>query len=254
MATDDIFGPSQPEGGIGHEIATLFRSIKNILIKRFRINLLVLVVLLSVAVAGTILLKKPAVTGAVVGLECPEQNLSCPECPSCLNISTPTCEELNCTKDVVKEVEVNKFFYVCEESGAIVNKSEDCKPVFPVITSNYVETANDITFSIDDWVVSFENKTSGRIKTVDYTIINRGDKKIEPRVKIYFYSGSWADADLDTNFGFYSDKILGKDEWIRESKKLNLFFSMEDPKVRFELINALTNDPLLAVVRQIDTE
>jgi len=122
------------------------------------------------------------------------------------------------------------------------------------IKSSFVETANNVTFSIDDWVIDFENKTTGRIKTLDYTVINRGDKKLEPRIKIYFYSGSWADADHDTRLGFYSEKMLGKDEWIRESKKLNLFFSLDKPKVRFELVNSLTNDEISAIVREIDTE
>ena len=249
MATDDIFGPPQPEEkGLGQEIGTLFRSLKNIIIKRFRINLIVLVILLAIAVYGTIFLRNQSITGSAVSLECPSQNTSCPACP------VSTCDELNCTAEIIKEVEVNKFFYVCEESGAIVNRSEDCEPIFPKITTQYVETTNDITFAIDDWVISLENETAGRIKTLDYTIINKGYKKIEPRIKIYIYKDSWADADQETNLGFYTNKILDKDEWIRETKKLNLYFDISNPKVRFELVNNLNNEKLIAVVRQIDTD
>lgn len=252
MATDDIFGPSRPEErSIGQDIANLFKSLKNIFIKGFKVNLLVLIILVAIAIFGTVSLKNPAITGAAIGLECPQQNLSRPICPLC---QIPTCDKLNCTREIIKNDTKNVLFYVCEGSGAIVNKSEDCKPVIPEITSSYTETANDVTFSIDDWVLSFDNQTTGRIKTIDYTVINKGDKKIEPRVKIYFYEGNWADADTSTNFGFYSDKILGRDEWIKETKKINLYFSMRNPKVRFELINALTNDKLVAVVRQIETD
>lgn len=250
MATDDIFGPSQPEEkGIGHEVGTLFRSFRNILIKKFRINLIVFAIIVAIAVAGTIFLRDPSITGAAIGFECPEQ-----ECPECAVCEVASCEELNCSLKDVQEVIVNKFFYVCEDSGAIVNKSEDCEPIMPQIDSMYVETANGITFSIDDWVIDFDNETSGRIKTLDYTIINKGFKKIEPRIKIYLYEGSWADADRETKFGFYTNKIIGSDVWIRETKKLNLFFSMKNPKVRFELIDDLQNDKIVAVVKRIDTD
>lgn len=252
MATDDIFGSPEPEEkGIGHDIGVLLKSFKNIFTKKFRINLIILIILLGATVSFSIFLRDPSVTGAVIGTECPENNISCPECPEC---AIPACEELNCTEEKVKEVEVNRFFYVCEESGAIVNESEDCEPLMPEIESLYVEEADDITFSIDDWVIDLENNSAGRIKTLSYTIINEGRDMIEPRVKIYFYEDSWADAEKDTKFGFYTDELLSEDEWVRETKKLNLYFDMEDPKVRFELMDDLTEESIVAVVKRIDTD
>src|SRR3989338_7317233 len=161
---DVSFG--QSFGYIFQGVGNLFKGIWQVLLKKFGINLLILLMLLLAVFFGSwYMLKQKAPEPVAANITCPEpQNCSscCPECPTKV-------EYINVTQ--------NMIYYKCKD-GRLVTSEDECKANYPDISSADVITDNDVTFSIDRLDYSFEGNSSARLSKINYTIINKKDTRI----------------------------------------------------------------------------
>jgi len=170
----------------------------------------------------------------------------CEECQVCEECIT--CPELDCS-ECPKEIEkVTTIRYACS-NGLIVDDMDKCNPLnYIKIESDYKETDNGITLSID----RIEYETVGsykRIIGIDYTIVNIGDHEVKPIVLVNLYSLSQDRSEQGlVHEVFDDDEYIGIDAWVIKKQLTNIGFKEEDTVVRLVLKDKLP-DPDKELVR-----
>lgn len=226
--------------GFGH----LFRGIGHIFLKKFSMNILILLLLLVAVFFGTwYFLKQPMPEQAANNITCPE-----PE----------PCQELNCSTCPVKteyiNITQNIIYYSCKD-GRLVTDEDECKATYPEITSNDVITADGITFSIDLLDYSFEGDNSARLLKINYTILNKRETRIMPRIAIKMYD-TWTSeiADEEPRFFISHGEIIEGEDWARISKSINIYIGDRNNKIRFGLQNTLPDpdEDIVAIVKKLE--
>lgn len=172
--------------------------------------------------------------------------ITCPNCSSCC----PECQ----TKTEYVNVTQNIIYYRCKDGG-LVTDEDDCKTKYPEIVSSDVVTAGDVTFSIDRLDYSYEGNNSARLLKINYTVINKGETKIMPRISLKMYD-TWTSeiaAEEPKFFISYSDVINGED-WIRVSKSINIYVENKNNKIRFGLQNTLPDpdEEIAAIIKTLE--
>lgn len=275
----------------------LFKGLGHIFLKKFNMNLLILLVLLLAVFFGTwYFLKQPAPEPAVSDLKCAEsvlfssgQKIDTEEISSqCKTTSEEvkkeltelkktyeetdsnlkiveednswkiTCPELNLSECPVKieykNVTETKIYYRCKD-GRLVTDEADCKTRYPEITSTDKITADDVTFSIDNLVYSLEGNNSARLLKINYTILNKKETKIMPRIALKMYD-TWTSeiAAQEPRFFISHGEILDGEDWIKVSKDINIYIGDRTNKIRFGLQNTLPDpdEEIAAIIKTLE--
>ncbi len=231
--------------GFGHIIkgfSHLFRGLGQIFLKKFNMNLIILLILLLAVFFGAwYFLKQPVpepVTTNTTCPECPELNYS--ECP----VKT---EYINTTEQVI--------YYRCKD-GRLVTDEDECKTKYPEILSNDVVTADDITFSIDRLDYSLESNNSARLLKINYTILNKRDTKIMPRISVKMYD-TWTSEIASEEPRFFvpsNNEVIDGEDWLRVSTTMNMYVEDRTNKIRFGLLNTLPDpdEEISAIIKTLD--
>ncbi|MBU0615387.1 MAG: hypothetical protein KJ601_04805 [Nanoarchaeota archaeon] len=197
--------------------------------KKFGINLTLLLLLLLIAVVSTIYLT-PVPPQVIQNITCPV----CQECEQCEVIDCPKirCPTCNCTE------EVTGFMYRCED-GRIVNESDQCDEVLLEITTTHLSAENGVTIAIDDIEYDYY-QGEGRINQIDYTIINKGDRAIKPKVGVKVYE-EWTKAVKDSlpMRTFTTEDILPINNGIRKSEPVAIDFKGDVQTIRLTLTDTI---------------
>lgn len=229
----------------------LFTGFKHVLLKKIPFNVLLLLLVIAAASFATIYIK-PAVTASVVyqniTQECPVcEECICEECPE---LECPECTEFDCSTCPTD----TKFYYICP-SGIIVEESSECKAVMPTITSDFVSTADGVTISIDDVDYTFYSDDTGYISKINYTILNQGNKKIKPKIRIKVYE-KWtsevASASPQKTISFKD--YLDEEDWIIRSDTMKINFEGSEQTIRLLLQDDSVSpaEDIVAVTRKMD--
>ncbi len=167
----------------------------------------------------------------------------CEVCEECIE-----CPELDCSK-CPKEIEkVTAIRYACS-NGFIVDDLDECNPFnYIEITSDYKETKNGVTFSID----KLEYETVGtyhKIIEIDYTIVNMGEHEIAPIVLVNLYSITDEASQRGLVHEIFEDEeYVDSNAWLIKKQKTNIGFTGSDIVVRLVLRDKLP-DPDKELVR-----
>jgi len=226
--------------GFGH----LFRGLGHIFLKKFNMNLLVLLLLFVSVFSGTwYFLEQSSPEPITTNATCPD-----PE----------PCQELNCSTCPVEteyiNVTQNLIYYRCKD-GRLVTDEDECKANYPEIRSGDVVTADDITFSIDRLDHSLESNNSARLLKINYTILNKRETRIMPRIAIKMYD-TWTSeiADEEPRFFISHGELIDGEDWARISKSINIYVGDRDNKIRFGLQNTLPDpdEDIAAIVKKLE--
>ena len=171
---------------------------------------------------------------------------TCEECQVCEECIT--CPELDCS-ECPKEIEkITTIRYACS-NGLIVDDMSKCDPLnYIKIESEYKETNNGVTLSIDR--IEYESVGSyNRIIEIDYTIVNIDDHEIKPIVLVNLYSPSQDRSQQGlVHEVFDDDEYIGSNAWVIKKQPTNIGFKEEDTVVRLVLKDKLP-DPDKELVR-----
>jgi len=258
--------------------AHIFKGFKYILFKKFYINVFLVLIIICASAAITYYAKenfKPATTVIFPenvdlsgfsksdisnlltescsnnGLKDTLINVTCPGVSECEEVE---CEEVECPavdcSDCPKEIErINVIYYTCPD-GKIVNESNLCSGLPLELTSSDFETSQGILLAINNVDYEITGNDTGRIKRINYTIVNQGSFNLLPRVEVKLYK-EWG-PDVSLAKAIMIEDILGYNDWIIRADSSNIHFRDFDQTIRLELINKLNDESIVAVTKKLD--
>jgi len=110
------------------------------------------------------------------------------KCPECVCEQTGAECEQDCDLCPIKtKVETKNIIYYKCPSGALVEDLEECTSILPNVTTEDSGTVEGVTLVIDDVEYEKDQEDSGFVTAVEYTIINKGDYPIIPKIEVKVY-------------------------------------------------------------------
>lgn len=205
--------------------------------KKFYMNLFIVLLLIAASIVLTYNIKPgQMITGQAV-LEC---NVTCPECEECLYdecvCEEQECPELNCDDCQEKTLTEYVYRYMCPDGG-IVNKSDGCVELLPETDPERTSTANGISITLDA-VYYKEEDDNIRIRQINYTLVNKGSRAINPKVGVKVYE-KYTHAVKDAGYlrNFRLDDMLDVNDWVSRAETVNIIIEEDQETVRLELID-----------------
>ncbi|MEA2038158.1 MAG: hypothetical protein U9O94_11730 [Nanoarchaeota archaeon] len=232
------------------EITT--RVLKNIFLKRMPMNFLFLIIIISLAIFGVSYLKptESPTGGSIVEVT------SEPECPACV------CEEQECEQDcdlcpVKTKIEVEeKIYYVCSDGEKVEDKDE-CVVEFPDVPDDHSGTVEGVTLIIDNIEYEEEDEGEGFVTRVDYTIINKGEFPVVPKIQVKVYEDWSINAKkASPNKVLDPEIVVGTNDYVERKDRVRIYFQGEEQTLRLLLVDALS-DPdsdVVAVTRDFSLD
>ena len=190
---------------------------------------------------------------AVKGVEDTLINVSCPVCEECVETECEceeeNCSELDCSECPSQVERVNVIYYTCP-SGKIVNESSECSSLPIELTSSDYEASQGVLLAINNVDYEVTGNNTGRIKRINYTIINQGSFNVLPRIEVKVYK-LW-DSDISLAKAIMIEDILGYNDWIIRADTSNIHFEGFDQTIRLELIDKLKDESIVAATKKLD--
>jgi len=217
------------------------RILKAIFLKRLPMNLLLLIIIIALSIVGFQYIKpEGAPTGGVVGV-------AQEQCTECI------CEEEECEQDcdlcpVKTEVKTEEVIrYKCPH-GKIVNNLEECEKYFPDVSEEYSGTVSGITLAIDDIKYERDENNSGFVNRIDYTIINKGEPPIVPKIQVKVYE-EWSlkVKAASPNKVIDPEIVVNANDYVQRKDDVRIYFKGGEQTLRLLLINTLP-DPDVEVL------
>ena len=230
---------------------------KVILTTKFPMNLLFLMIIIVLSVFGFEYLQPEgmeSVTGNVILEE---------ECPSCV------CEEVlsedavlseDCEQDcdlcpIKTKVEKEEIIrYQCYKGG-IVDELGECEDKLPDIPDEYVGTVDGVTLIIDNIEYEKDEDDSGFVTRVDYTIINKGDLPLVPKIEVKVYE-DWTlkVKKAVANKVINPEIVVNQGEYVTRKDRVRIYFKGEEQTLRLLLVDSLSTieREIVAVTRDFD--
>ncbi|MBU1004248.1 MAG: hypothetical protein KJ561_00300 [Nanoarchaeota archaeon] len=202
--------------------------LKVIFLERIPMNILLLLIIISLAIVGFSYMKPAeAPTGNVI-LE--------PQCPECI------CEEKACENDcslcpIKTKIETKNVIYHECPSGALVQDIAECEQYFPDVSELYSGKVSGITLSIEDIDVEKENADSGCVTQIKYVIINRGDSPIVPRINAMVYKEWNKDKPMEKDIN--PEIVVDKESFVTRTDKVRVCFQGTELTLRLTLTDVL---------------
>jgi hypothetical protein len=133
----------------------------------------------------------------------------------------------------------------------VVNESE-CEKFYPDTDEDYYEMDQGISLSIEGITVEMEDDDTGYIKYINFTIINRGTRNIDPKVEVKVYEEYTSDVIQDyPSKTFDIEREIDSEEWIQMYGKTNIYFDNTEKTVRLTLIDEIENEAILYLTRPL---
>jgi len=230
------------------KIKKVLKVLKVIFLTKFPMNFLFLIIVAGLSIYGfDYLMPEGTPTGDVVLQQ---------ECPECV------CEEEECEPDcdlcpIKTKIETKETIkYECND-GDIVTDLDDCTADFPDVDEDYSGTVEGVTLAIDNIEYEKDDEDSGFVTRVDYTIINKGDIPIVPKVEVKVYE-EWTLKVSKTvaNKELIPEVVLKPNEYIQRKDRVRIYFNGEEQTVRLLLVNRLQRieQDVIAVTRDFDLD
>ncbi len=229
----------------------ILKVLKAVFLKRFPMNFLFLVIIIGLSIYGFQYFKPGETpTGEVVA------DVSEPECPECV------CEDTECEQDcglcpIKTKIEKEEVIrYQCSDGG-VVDELEECEKDFPDIDEEYSGTVSGVTLSIDNIEYDKDEDDSGFVTRVDYTIINKGDFPIVPKVQVKVYE-EWnlKVKKAPANKVIDPEIVVNANDYVKRKDRVRIYFKGEEQTLRLLLVDALTDPDIevLAVTRDFELD
>jgi hypothetical protein len=180
----------------------------------------------------------------------------CPECPECI------CENAECEPDcstcpVKTKIEKEEIIYYSCPDGTLVEDMDDCEENFPDIEEEYSGTVEGITLAIDNIEIEEDEDDSGFVTRVDYTIINKGDLTIVPKIEVKVYEEWTLKVKKSVaNKEIYPEVAVKPNEYVQRQDRVRIYFQGEQQTLRLLLVDRLTKieNEILAVTRDFSLD
>jgi hypothetical protein len=196
-----------------------FKVLKTIFLTKIPMNLLFLLIIIALSIFGFESITSNGKNETPTGYAVLEQ-----ECPEC----------------------------VCEE------KETDCS-LCPVKTNpeEYSGTVEGITLAIDNIELEKDEETTGFVTGVEYTIINKGEFPIVPKIQVKVYEDWTLKAKkAPANKVLSPEIVVSPNDYVKRQDRVRIYFRGEEQTLRLLLIDSLT-DPdteILAVTRDFELD
>ena len=204
------------------------------LLTRFHINILSIIIIIILSIAGFNYIwpnEAATPTGSVV-LE--------QECQECI------CEEKECETDcdscpIKTKVETkNVVYYKCPDES-LVTDLVDCESNFPEIPSENAGTVEGVTLIIDNIEYEEDEEDSGFVTRVDYTIINKGDFPLVPKIEVKVYEEWTLKAKKAVaNKVVNPEIVVNPNDYVKRQDRVRIFFKGKEQTVRLLLVDSLS--------------
>jgi len=220
---------------------------------RFPMTLLFLIIIIVLSIVGFEYLQPDgmeSITGNVILEE---------ECPACV------CEEAvseECETDcalcpIRTKVEKEEIIrYQCFKGG-VVDELKECEEGLPDIPDEYVGTVEGVTLIIANIEYEEDGDDSGFVTRVDYTIINKGDLPLVPKLELKVYE-DWTLKVKKTvaNKVINPEIVVNPGEYVTRRDRVRIYFKGEEQTLRLLLVNSLPTieQDVVAVTRDFELD
>jgi hypothetical protein len=226
-----------------------FKVLKTIFLTKIPMNLLFLLIIIALSIFGFESITSNGKNETPTGYAVLEQ-----ECPECV------CEEkeTDCSLCPVKtKVETqNVIYYKCPQ-GALVKDLSECMDQLPDVPEEYSGTVEGITLAIDNIELEKDEETTGFVTGVEYTIINKGEFPIVPKIQVKVYEDWTLKAKkAPANKVLSPEIVVSPNDYVKRQDRVRIYFRGEEQTLRLLLIDSLT-DPdteILAVTRDFELD
>jgi len=231
----------------------IFRVGKVILTAKFPMNLLFLIVIIVLCVVGFEYLQPDgmeSVTGNVILEE---------ECPACVceEVSSEECEQDCDLCPIRTKVEKENVIYYSCPGGELVTDLEECEDNMPELPNEYVGTVEGVSLIIDNIEYEKDEEDSGFVTRVDYTIINKGDLPLVPKLEAKVYK-EWTLKVKKTvaNKVINPEIVVNPGEWLSRKDRVRIYFKGEEQTLRLLLVDSLPTieRDVVAVTRDFELD
>lgn len=218
---DNVSGPSK--------MKTIFRVLKVVFLERIPMNILLLLVIVSLSVVGFNYMKSNGTPTGNVVLE--------PQCPEANDCEEKACEN-DCSLCAVKtKVETKNVIYRECPGGALVEDIAECEKYLPNISEQYSGKIGGITLSIDNIELENSGNDSGCITQIKYTIINKGNSPIVPRINALVYKEWNKEKPMEKDIN--PEIVVNKNEFITRMDNVRVCFQGKTQTLKLTLTDVL---------------
>jgi hypothetical protein len=229
--------------------------LKVMLFSKFPINILAILIIIAISIAGFEYLKPGDTPTGKVVLE-----KKCPECICEAQEITAQQEEceLDCSLCPVKtKIEKEEMIYYKCRNGELVTNLDDCTFEYPDVPEESSGTVEFITLAIDNVEIDDDDEESGFVTRIDYTIINKGDLPLVPKleVKVYDEWNNKVRAALP-NKVIEPEIVVNENDYVQRKDSVRIYFKGKEQTVRLLLIDTLpkTDQEIVAVTKDISLD
>ncbi|MDA1196801.1 MAG: hypothetical protein O2779_02460 [Nanoarchaeota archaeon] len=233
--------------------ARAWKVTKAVFLTKFNSNLLSFLIVAIISITGFhMLFSDSDITGNVII----EQNMSCPEiiCPACVQRECTTDCSTCPTKTKLEAVETIKVR--CTD-GSLVDEGTGCELNFPQVDDQTSGTVSEITLSIGEIEFEENGNDDGFVNSIEYTIINKADYPIVPRIEVKVYK-EWTSQvrNGDPNKNIILETVVPANSYITRTDSARIYFKGKQQKVRLLLLDTLPkkDEEIVAVVKNIDLD
>lgn len=228
----------------------IFRLLKAIFLTRIPMNILLLLLIIILSVISFEYLQPDTTEETPTGNVILEQ-----ECPE------PICEEqpeLDCNLCPVKtKVETQNVIYYKCPGGALVENLDECINFLPNVSEEQSGTVEGITLAIDNVEYEKDEEDSGFVTRVDYTIINKGEFPIAPKIEVKVYE-EWTlkVKAAVANKVINPEIVVNPNDYVKRQDRVRIYFKGKEQTVRLLLVDSLPTieRDIVAVTKNIDLE
>ena len=226
------------------------KILKVIFLTKLPMNLLILLIIITLSISGFEYIKPDSIespTGQVtLEQECPESKCEEQEC------------EIDCDLCPIKtKIETKNIIkYQCSNEE-IVEDLDDCEDSFPDVSEEYSGTVEGITLSIDYIEYEEDEVDSGFVTEVEYTIINKGDLPIVPKIEVKVYE-EWnlKSKKSIANKVINPEVVLKPGDYVQRKDRVRIYFDGEEQTLRLLLVDSLPSieREVIAVTRDFELD
>jgi len=226
------------------------KVLKTVFLTKIPMNLLILLILITASLVGFEYIK-PDASETPTGNVILEQ-----ECPEC------ACEETECETDcslcpIKTKVETKNVIYYSCPGGELVKDLDECESHLPDVSEEYSGTVEGVTLEINDIEFEKDGEDSGFVTGVTYTIINKGDVPIVPKIEVKVYDEWTLKVKKSVaNKVLIPEIVVNPNDYVKRKDRVRIYFRGEEQIVRLLLVNRLSpiGEDIVAVTRDIDLD
>ena len=250
----DPFAEPEKKNKFLEKAKKFLKVTKVVFLTKFPVNLLIIVVIIALSIVGFESIKPNRTLETPTGNVILEQ-----ECPECV------CEEANeteCETDcdlcpVKTKVETKNIIYYKCPGGALVEDTDYCINYLPNVSEENSGTVEGITIEINDVEFEKDEEESGFVTGVTYTIINKGEFPIVPKVEVKVYEEWNLNVKKSVaNKVIFPEIVVNPNDYVQRKDRVRIYFKGQEQTVRLLLVDRLPSieREIVAVTKDIDLD